>query len=487
MRTYFPAPFRPKHACTDCCKTPVGAILLIAALVSGIAWGEAPPAFDQFGGITDLAFPATGFFHTIQDDGRWWLVTPEGHAFLSLGVNHLSHRGDRDRTTGRRPYEENVQKRYGSEEAWAAETAKRFQTWGLNTVGAWSVAHLNGIYPYTVILSMAGGSWTKDGAVPDFFSPEFEAQARIKAEKVRGHTDNPYLLGYFLDNELPWSPDHRLGPDLFKGYLQMAPEAPGKLRFAEFMKERYETPAALAEVYFTELDDWAGLPAITELAPRDRHRAHADRDAFALVAARQYFSVSTEAIRAVDPNHLILGCRFIWQFAIRSVVQACGEYCDVVSVNFYENGPLGHAALRFLGRGGTRMPWDSMRFASYHEITGKPLMITEFSFRGGDGLPPNTYPPGIVIQPVVKTQRDRADKYERYVGRWAATPWFVGAHWFQYADEPAGGRFDGENGNYGLVDIADEPYADLVNRIAQVTRRAWTLHREATWPPAPAR
>ena len=43
---------------------------------------------DAYGGFIDIVGERTGFFHTQEIDGRWWLVTPEGNAFLSLGINH---------------------------------------------------------------------------------------------------------------------------------------------------------------------------------------------------------------------------------------------------------------------------------------------------------------------------------------------------------------------------------------------------------------
>jgi hypothetical protein len=43
---------------------------------------------DRFGGWTDKRFEATGFFR-VEKDERWWLVTPDGNAFLSFGINHL--------------------------------------------------------------------------------------------------------------------------------------------------------------------------------------------------------------------------------------------------------------------------------------------------------------------------------------------------------------------------------------------------------------
>ncbi|MYF03494.1 MAG: hypothetical protein F4230_00325, partial [Holophagales bacterium] len=53
------------------------------------SWGAQPASDrDRFGGWTGLKFGATGFFRTEHDGRRWWLVTPEGHAFISWGVNH---------------------------------------------------------------------------------------------------------------------------------------------------------------------------------------------------------------------------------------------------------------------------------------------------------------------------------------------------------------------------------------------------------------
>ena len=37
--------------------------------------------FDKYGGWTGRKFRATGYFR-IEKDDRWWLVTPDGNAFL---------------------------------------------------------------------------------------------------------------------------------------------------------------------------------------------------------------------------------------------------------------------------------------------------------------------------------------------------------------------------------------------------------------------
>jgi len=79
----------------------------------------------------------------------------------------------------------------------------------------------------------------------------------------------------------------------------------------------------------------------------------------------------------------------------------------------------------------------------------------------------------------VPTQRDRADRFEEYVTALMRLPFMVGFHWFEFCDEPAEGRFDGENSNYGLVNIKDEPWEVLVERMARVNPTLEALHASA--------
>jgi len=51
-------------------------------------WRAESPKRDRFGGLQDSAhFRATGFFRTERRAGRWWLVTPEGNPFFSIGIS----------------------------------------------------------------------------------------------------------------------------------------------------------------------------------------------------------------------------------------------------------------------------------------------------------------------------------------------------------------------------------------------------------------
>src|SRR4030095_4867522 len=67
--------------------------------------------------------------------------------------------------------------------------------------------------------------------------------------------------------------------------------------------------------------------------------------------------------------------------------------------------------------------------------------------------------------------------------RFAGEPTIVGAHWFQYYDHPRGGRDDGEDYNFGLVDIADCPYEPLVSTFTRVHAARGAPHGEPPPPP----
>ena len=99
-----------------------------------------------------------------------------------------------------------------------------------------------------------------------------------------------------------------------------------------------------------------------------------------------------------------------------------------------------------------------------------------------EGTAPNTFPPSWLMQPAVTTQKRRADKLEKCASTWMSQPYFLGFHWFDYMDEPKGGRFDGENGNYGLVNIEDQPYTEFVERLKAVNGRSWDLHSNSAEP-----
>jgi hypothetical protein len=79
----------------------------------------------------------------------------------------------------------------------------------------------------------------------------------------------------------------------------------------------------------------------------------------------------------------------------------------------------------------------------------------------------------------VRTQAERVRGAVATAQRFAQEPTIVGMHWFQYYDHPQGGRDDGEDYNFGVVDIHDRPYEALVQAFSLVNRRAAERHQQA--------
>ena len=101
--------------------------------------------YDTYGGWVKLKGKKTGFFHTEQIDGRWWLVTPEGHVFISKGVCSVSPA--RNRHAPAMPPEEWAR--------WAKQTAEQLKGWNFNTISLYGTkGGLPGM-PYTAMLNFA--------------------------------------------------------------------------------------------------------------------------------------------------------------------------------------------------------------------------------------------------------------------------------------------------------------------------------------------
>lgn len=401
---------------------------------------------DAYGGWKKLQFEATGFFAVRERDGLWWLVTPEGNAFLSKGVNHVSFRADDAPSLGYSPYERAVRQKHGTENAWAKAVVDRLAGWGFNTLGSWcSSSTFDRDMPYTVNLDLAtraGADWLK-GAVGDFFSKDFEERMEAACREQCGpRAKDPWLLGYFTDNELRWGADWRGNESLLDEYLRLPEGAAGRKAALEFLQQRHGDIASFNQAWGMKLTRWEELTGRESI---DSDAAEKDQAAWQEVVARRYFATCRNAIRNADPNHLILGCRFAGQ-APNPVLRGISGSVDVVSFNDYgQNAPAG--ALR-----------------NIHRLTGRPIMLTEFSFKAMDSGLPNTRGAG---KPVA-TQADRAEGFTRYVHGLIDLPFMVGFHWFEHADEPKEGRFDGENSNYGLVSIEDHPWEVLVQAMTRV-------------------
>jgi len=439
----------------------VAVALALVALRRGSQCGEPErprlwlDRYSIFGGWQRMCgFERRGYFYVAERDGRWWLVDPLGCAFLSKGVNHVSPYGDYAPSLGYSPYERNVRAKYGDFNAWIEATVVRLMSWGFNTVGSWSYEGLFSRMPYTLILDVLasfGFDWVT-GRVPDIFDPSFEEHAnRVAAEKCAPRASDPLLVGYFLDNELRWGPDWRSPNHLLDDFMGLPPERPGKRAAVEALLEAFG--GDLGRLCRELRLEGCSLSALLEYRGQLPGGGEFDRarSVFLRKFAERYFSVATSAVRRHDPNHLVLGVRFAG-LPPREVLEVAGRYVDVVSVNFYTWRPH-------------EPPVEPLRLV--YEVTKRPVMVTEFSYKAMDSGLPNTKGAGEPVQ----TQRERAYLAARYALKVIELPFVVGYHWFQYTDQPREGRFDGENSNFGLVKIDDEPW-DLLTRVFTMVNTA---------------
>lgn len=411
--------------------------------------------FDDYDGFSGVGLAATGFFRTTRFGGRWWLVTPDGHPFFSQGINHITFDGTPDRN-GNAVYRDTVAAKYGSPGAWGDAQLERMSAWGYNTAGAWSdVGVFAGRKPYTILLSLTGSDFST-GRMTDLFAPAWADRVRSSVRSAAAaHRDDPYLVGYWLDNELHWGPDWR-PLHLFDDYLDRPAAAPGKQALLAFLEARYATFEDFAADFTTTATDWASLAAPSSVTAWTPGGGEATRAAWVGAVAEHYFSVTSVELRRADPNHLNLGPRLIAQTAGVPVLEAAARHVDVVSFNLYTIlpelvGPL-------LRADPTYRPVDGP-LAAQAQLLDKPLLISEWSYRAADSGLPNTWPP---LFPTLRTQAQRASAYESYVRALLETPYVVGQHWFEHADEPPAGRGDGEDSNFGLVTLHDDPYPELV-------------------------
>jgi hypothetical protein len=460
-------------------------------------WLAGAPKRDRFGGLPGNGnFRATGFFRTEQRDGRWWLITPEGNPFFSIGMDvvapsgatyvedrefmfrdlpardgslaaHWSEAEDRRGLGAQRGrsfdhghafdfYTANLERKFGVDwrAHWREETLARLEAWGFNTIGNWSDSDLWSMHrlPYTVPLYLegeyaklsSGEDWW--GPMPDPFSPRFAAaadkMARDAAALFRG---DPYLIGYFVDNELSWRGSSTNPQDYYAlavHALAAGPESPSKAAFVTYLIEAYREPERLGQAWAMPVTSWDMLRGPGFALPAtafDNSAVINDLAAFSRRFAEIYFRTVAEALHRHDPDHLYLGSRFAWQTA--EAVEACARWCDVVSFNRYRRS----------------IADDPAEWAKFHAL-GKPALIGEFHFGSVDrGL----FWEGLVG---VGRESERGPAYVRYLRAVADNPDFVGAHWFQYLDEPLTGRtLDGENAHVGFVTVADVPYEGLVD------------------------
>jgi hypothetical protein len=381
-------------------------------------------------------------FPLSRQGGAWWLSDSKGIKFVSLGVCCVDT-GSSFLTFDPENTSYAAFRFYPVKSAWASDTAHRLTGLNFNTLGAWSdlgaIDSTPNVELYrTPILNLgasAGAPW-KDlwsNAIVDVMTKTAETQIS------REHLDL-HVIGYFSDNELGWWEGA-----LFDWIWKSDPQSGQRTQFCEILKAHYhDWPALLKDFVPQNATNWQDLKSEGRLFLRPGGAGMKSVQAYAAVLANRYYQVCSKIVKSLDPGALYLGDRYISNF-YPEIAAASKPYVDVVSTNL--NGD-----------------WNDGSFARFYlksleEITGKPILISEYyqastDNRSGDLNNSSGFP-------VAATQEERASRVEVATRYLLSQPYVVGAHWFQYYDEPAKGRGDGENYDMGLVDTSNKPYDPL--------------------------
>ncbi len=407
-----------------------------------------------------------GGYRIVQDaDGKSWFEGEEGGRFLSMGINNVTSHPYQPRPGS--DYYAPIDKHFGGDRsAWLADVRSTLRDAGMNTIGAWSNPDINDGSLFSMPMLYIGG------AAPDRcfepLRPGFEEKVRENVRRVYAeHTAPEKIVGFFLDNEMSWygkSPwDVIPNYTLLEAAFLLEANDPARAAALDFLHRRHANATIFAAAWDLPITSWEEV-TFDVLQQGTNDAAAKDREDFTAMVAEQFYSVGARIVREEAPGKLVLGSRFAG-IAPKVVIEACGRHCDVVSVNAYRSSPRP----------------DGVQLARYYVMGGKPLMITEYSWRGRENTSgnPNTGGAGSVVP----TQQDRANNYETFVTELMAYPMVLGAHWFEFADQSPQGRFDGENSNYGVVDIENRRYDVLIEAMARANARVKDIHRESTMTP----
>lgn len=401
-----------------------------------------------------------------QHGGISWLIKPNGERFFSLGVCVVNQGASPAQFCATNPAYAAFQ-HYENSSRWAEATLNRLKSWHFTTVGGWSdFAALRqcrnadvAFIPVLAIGMSCGAPWR------DMWDTNLIARMhQIAAEQILPLRNDPRVLGYYSDNEIGW-----WNAALFKLTLQQAPASGQRQRLLQLLRETYHNhwPELLKDFEAEGASSFDQLERGGMLYLRPGSRGILTYRCFLGLMAERYYSLMREIIHAYDPRGLVLGDRY-QSFYYSEVARATASKVAALSSNL-------NAA------------WNDGTFPRFyldtlHALSDRPVIASEFYMaaqqnRSGDRNATSTFP-------TVTTQTERAAGFRNTLLALLQTPYVVGADWFQYSDEPPHGRADGEDYNFGLVDIHDQPYEPLIAAARAVDTASVKSGRHATRPDA---
>lgn len=430
--------------------------------------------WNRFGGYLDgPKFEATGNFRTQKIDGKWWLIDPDGYLFWSAGVNGAGKLSVLTPMKGREHFFEEVPKRnpstkdmfkgesykyglnnlykkYGekAEEQYIEISLNRMKSWGLNTLGGWSVENVGEQkkeikLPYTVYINAVSPEIHEK--FPDVFDPKWkedvEKKVKAKAEVVK---DDPFFFGFFINNEIHWSNPQILAAST----LSKGKNCAGKKVYVDLLKNELKSIENFNQKTGSNFKSWKNLLETKVKKNAVKHKGIKEINVLHYRnMTEQYFKITSDLIHEYAPGKMYIGCRWHGSHKNQINVSIAAKYLDVLSFNAYEN---------------------EVEFYPYPQKNiDKPFIVSEFNFGALDA---GKFFTGLGY---ASNQRNRGEKYQNFIEGALRNPKCVGAHWFMWANSTTAGRGNGENANCGLVSMTDQIYYELISYMREMNYKIY--------------
>ena len=252
----------------------------------------------------------------INQETTWFFVTPEGNPFWSVGVTGIRPKKPLHAVTlikgNEQLFEElpdkngpyagayidstfsfynwNILRKYDDLQSWRDMTYQRLRSWGINTIGNWAEKKvvIKSKIPFTYSFESAFKRWEMD-----VYHPDWQRYVDSVLQEASQFKNNPYLLGYFVDNESGWG-----NLDLFK---TLPENAFLRQEWLNYLKNKYHTLSE-ANLQFNEnFNSWETVMNNTDETLINEE----DVIKIEKMYATRYFEIITQGLKKYDPNFIV--------------------------------------------------------------------------------------------------------------------------------------------------------------------------------------
>lgn len=433
---------------------------------------------DRYGGYTKINFEASGFFR-LEKSERWWLVSPEGNAFLSFGLNHIEPEimmGDYNVSYWAHKFGISDQAAVDDFYPGFYEKVKHdFAMLGMNTLGIHSPTkyYPESWVPYVKQMRFVDNSHYMNpdfDAFHDVFSDDFVEHCDDLAGKiVEPVKDDPYLLGYSM-TDCPIFTDLDAAPRINNIYGELRPDgwttwpcklrnlsasAPGKQEYVASMKEIYGGKIeGFNKTYHTSFSSFDDLlkaelwrPGVDYTNVKERN----DNLQFLYKVVDKCYQVEVAAIRKYDKNHLIFGDKLNGNTDTPDeIVKLSAKHMDLILYQYYAI-------------------WEDQKelIDRWSKLTEKPFFMGDSGIAVPDRHLPDPYGPHAT------SQEDKAERFIEIFYNIYRYPNFVGWNWCGWMDQWK--RLQPGKQHSGLVDAYGRLYEPIQKAMAEFSAKMYEV------------